>query len=400
MPSTAERTQPSIAMALPGSLDTGKRVTVLHLIHSVIHGGIESAVINWVRHIDRSRFNVHLACFANDRNLERPFLEFAESYGLQVLKVPWSRRKPFLKAARAVANLVREHQVDIVHSHAYYADCVGAITGHLVPVKTMTTVYVWGDYELKRKILQWMDQIAIRFMDKVTAHCEDTARGTVKRGIAEDKLTTLIAGFPSKRCEISQAERLVRRRALGVADDEVLLVNVARIHPEKAQDSLLRSFKYIHDRCPKTRLWIVGIGSPKLKQELVALQKGLGLESSVYFLGHVLELSELLALVDMQVHPSRVEGVPIAICYGMCAGLPIVASDVGGIPEVIKGDRTGILVRPGDEVGFAKSVIRLIEHPGEAHLLGACARQFITTDYSMDSAIQRLQNTYYEVLGR
>jgi len=102
------------------STSGGRRIRVLHLIHSVCHGGIESVVINWSRYLDRSEFDVRIACFSGDRGLEEPFVKAAESYGVQpVLRVPWNRAKPFFKAARATAELIGAYNIDVLHTHAY-----------------------------------------------------------------------------------------------------------------------------------------------------------------------------------------------------------------------------------------------------------------------------------------
>ena len=131
---------------------TSRKISVLHLIQTIGYGGVETAVINWLRKIDRSRFDVHLVCFANPGQTEAPFVEAAERQGLTVMKVPWSRRKPFLKSARSVARILRENRVDILHTHNSYANWVGLITRWMVPVKIITTLYVWDKLEWKRNV--------------------------------------------------------------------------------------------------------------------------------------------------------------------------------------------------------------------------------------------------------
>lgn len=380
--------------------ESGRRVAVLHLIHSVCHGGIESALINWVRYFDRERFDVHVACFANDRKRELPFLAAAERAGIHVYKVPWAPYKPFLKCARGVADLIREHRIDILHTHAYYGDAVGALVRRMTAVKTVATVYVWGKYEFKRRLLQKMDEISLRYVDKVTAHCEMTRRGTIARGFPADKVPVLFPGFPDEHTPPSAAQRREMRRAAGLDDDHVLLVNVARINREKAHDQLLQSFRLVHDRFPRTRLWISGVGDAELQRELTALRDQLGLQGVADFIGFRPDLWPLLDIADFMVHPSHVEGVPIAICYGMAAGLPIVASDVGGLWEVISSGRTGRLVPENDVQGFADTLSQLIDDREQARELGAAARRFMQSEYSIQAAVQRVADTYHEVLGR
>ena len=398
--STASNTVEMLAPDATPHCNPGRKIRVLHLIHSVAHGGIESELINWVLHMDRTRFDVHVACFAYDRNREEAFLRATGIAGIPVRLVPWSKFKPFVRAARAVAALVRELGIDVIHTHGYYGDALGAFTKLFVRVKVVSTVFVWGKYEFHRQLMQIMDWTALHFVDKVTAHCEHTRDWTIRLGFSAKRVSTLIAGFPAgNRPRISTAERLELRRAAGIADDETLLVNVARIHPEKAHDQLIRSFKLVHDRYPKTRLWISGTGWQWLEDSYKQLRSELGLDDAVEFVGFRQDLWPMLASADMMVHASHVEGVAIAILYGMAAGLPIVASDVGSLYEVLQQDRTGVRVPENDIEGFAEAVTGLIADPERAGRLGAAARRFIETAYSIETAVERVQNTYCEVLG-
>jgi glycosyltransferase involved in cell wall biosynthesis len=111
------------------------------------------------------------------------------------------------------------------------------------------------------------------------------------------------------------------------------------------------------------------------------------------------DLPTEIKLLDIQVHPSHIEGVPLAVCEGMAAGLPVVASAVGGIPEILNHGASGVLVRPGDEEGFAQAVLDLIHNPQERLRLGLAARHFMENDYSLDTAVRRVQRTYCDMMG-
>jgi glycosyltransferase involved in cell wall biosynthesis len=373
------------------------RTSVLHLVHTIAYGGIETAIINWLRRLDRSRFDVHLACFANPGETERPFVEAAEAHGLHVDKIPWARRKPLIRSARALAALLETRRVDILHTHNPYADFVGLIASRMRRVKTITTVYVWDDLGWKRNVLQWLDRLAIRHFDRISAHCEDTYKRTLALGLPAHKVNTLICGYEIEPLTLDADERRTRRQSLGAADDDVVLVNAARLWPEKAQDRLLRCFRKIADRHPNVRLWIAGVGPSE--QALRQLTRELRLEDKVQFLGFVTQLAELLALVDIQIDPAQAAGVSLAICSGMAAGLPIVAADVGGLHEVVKTGHTGILVPRDDESAYVDAVSRMIEHPAERRRVGNAARTFIETRYSLHCAVEQVEATYRNLMS-
>ena len=377
-----------------------RTIRVTHLLHTVAYGGVETVVLNWLRRLDASRFTTDLICFENPGGggSERPFVEAAERAGFSVAKIPWSRRKPFLSAARALETIVRDRGTDILHTHNTYADCVGALVKRRTGVKAITTLYVWADFGWKRNLLQRVNRFAIRNFERVTAHCEATYRKSLELGIPERKLRTLICGFEAAAVEIDESERARARRALGIADETVLVAYVARFYPEKAHHRLLRNFEEIHQRAPETHLWMVGVGP--LEEQLRQACTRMGLDGAVTFMGFFDDLAGRLPWIDIQVHPSDMEGVALAICTGMAAGLPLVCTDVGGVSEVIHDGRTGRLVPHGDDRAFIEAVLRLVRDPGERRTLGEGARRFIQSDYSLAKAVKGVEETYLDMMVR
>lgn len=371
------------------------RIKVMHLLHTMAYGGVESVVLNWLGEIDRARFDVRLVCFANPGETERAFVREAARRGFKVEKIPWSRRKPLLRSARALTRLMDQHQTQVLHTHNEYADFVGALAARLRPVKTISTVYVRGNFSWKRNLLQMLDGWVIRGFDAVTAHCEMT-RAQLSQMLPSKEVKTLICGFAGTAHLASLPARRARRQQFGVQDEETLLVNVARLYPEKHQAFLLENFAEIVQQCPQARLWIVGVGP--LEAELRALTARLGLKERVRFLGWVEDWQQLLPLCDVQVHPALMEGVSLAIGEGMAAGLPIIASDVGGLREVLTHRQTGILVPVDDKQRFVAETVRLILDKEEQQRLGAAARRFIEEQYSLTVAVGALEKSYDEVL--
>lgn len=375
------------------------KIRVGHLIHTMAHGGIETALINWVLTMDREQFDVHLFCFANPGGTENAFVEAAHRAGLTVHRIPWSRRKPVLRAARAMAALARRFELDILHCHNCYADVVGLVTAKLARVRTVTTVYVWHPFDWKRSVIQWIDQHAIRHFDQVTAHCEDAMRGTIERGIPAERVKLLTCGFAGKPIVLPADERRQRRTALGAADDDIVLVNVARFWPEKAHDVLLEGFRAALDACPRLRLWLAGVGPEEATIRAKADELGLA-PPHVQFLGFEPNLAALLATVDIQVHPSDMEGVPLAVCAGMAAGLPIVATRVGGLPEVLRDGHSAVMIEPRQPLALANAILELVADAERAARLGGAARRFLEDEYSLAAATRRVETTYREVMAR
>jgi glycosyltransferase involved in cell wall biosynthesis len=377
---------------------TPKRIGVAHLIHTMAHGGVETALINWMKTFNADRVAAHLFVFANPGRTEQPFVEATRRAGLTVHYVPWGRFKPVWQAARVTAELVRRCNVDVLHCHNSYANAVGLLAARMTPVKTVTTMYVWSKVGFKRRVLQRIDQALISRFDQVTAHCEAALQGTVERGIPAERIRLLTCGFADRVAHLSADDRDAMRASLGARPGETVLINVARFWPEKRHDVLLRAFQQVLHRRPTVKLWIPGVGPEE--ERIKALATKLGLDDHVRFLGFRSELPELLAAADIQVHASDEEGVPLAILAGMAAGLPIVSTRVGGIAEVLRHERSAVLVPRRDPARLAIAVDELIGDHLRRRVLGTNAERFLREEYSLAAATARVESLYAEVLGR
>jgi glycosyltransferase involved in cell wall biosynthesis len=380
-----------------------RRLSVVHLLHTVAYGGIETLVINWLRHLDQQQFQATLVVFGNPGagGSERPFVDAAERAGLTVRKIDWGRLKPVRRSARQLRAVLGEVHADVLHTHNTYANVVGWYATRHTPIKTLASLYVWSDFGWKRNILQRIDAWVLRRFDLLAAQCEQTRHDTVNRGLPPDKTTVVISGLEPDPIHLTESQRRDKRRELGIGHREIILVNVARLYPEKAHDCLLRCFRDIVNHRPHARLWIVGTGP--LLEEVEALRRELNLIDTVRMCGFLHDLHAHLRCLDIQVHPSHGEGVPLAVCAGMASGLPLIASNVGGLREVIDHGVTGILVAPaGDNAfrnQFVDAALRLIDDADERRRLGKAARHFIENDYSVNAATRQLENTYRNLVS-
>lgn len=366
------------------------------LLHTMAYGGVETLVINWLRTLDRSRIEPTIVCFANPGGTEAPFEEAARNAGLPVRKITWSQRKPVFAAAQELARIVSEVDAHVLHTHNTYAEVVGWLAARKSRVKLMTTLYVWSDFGWKRNVQQWISARLLSHFDLVTSQCETTMAETIRRGVPVSIQKVLISGIPTVETRNREGLRSLLRKQLDCTDANVVLVNVARLYPEKAQDRLIRWFATIAALRPLTRLWIVGVGP--LESELKSLVLELGLSERVTFLGFHNDLAPVFASSEIQVHSSRAEGIPLAICEGMAAGMPLVATAVGGIGEIVSHGESGLLVADNDGNAFISSVLKLVDDVPLRVSVGEQARTIARTRYSLERAAEMLAS-YYEELA-
>lgn len=375
-------------------------IKVTHLLHTMAYGGIETVIINWLNNINQNNVKTNLIIFTNPGSTEKPFQHAAEEQGLTIETIPWGKNKPVFKAAMKLLKLLRKHQTDILHTHNTYADIVGLIAGRRHGSKIVSTIYVWEDagFGFKRKLIQQIDAWILRRFDLLTAQCQKTIQDSASWGFNTEDVRLQPSGFHAHPAQLSSDEREKLRTERGAKNDQVVVCNVARFYPEKAQDLMLRCWAKVIEACPHAVLWLYGVGP--MEEELRALAQELNLDDHIKFMGFAKDLALELELCDIQFHPSHNEGIPLAICSGMAAGLPILASRIGGLPEVIKNEQSGLLIEDNDEEGFVRQLIRLIEDPELRENLGQEALRFIKEEYSLEYAAEALEKTYQFVLSK
>jgi hypothetical protein len=191
-----------------GSPVLRRKIRVAHLLHTMAYGGPETIILNWIGALDRDRFESYLVCFSNPGATERPFVDVAVAAGYTVRYIPWARRKPILRSARAMSRIVRDLEIDVVHCYNTYADVVGLVVKWMTGVRIITTLWVWGALGWKRRALQWADRLVLPFFDKVTAQSEVARRDTAGIGVPQSRVELMICGFRADPVTLTREQRM------------------------------------------------------------------------------------------------------------------------------------------------------------------------------------------------
>ena len=234
--------------------------------------------------------------------------------------------------------------------------------------------------------------------DAVTAVCEAVA-GTLVSDYGVDRARVRVVPngteLPDERAEAPEARRI--RASLGMAPSTGLIVCAGRLEEQKGQDVLLDAAGQLAARGLPFTLAFAGDGS--LRSALEHRGASLGLGNRVRFLGQVDELGPWLLAADVVAMPSRWEGLPLALLEALVRGRPVVASAVGGIPEVIEDGVHGVLVPPGDATALAAALERILRAPEPALRLGALGAERVRDGYTWSRVAEQFEAVYDEVLG-
>lgn len=372
------------------------RIHVIHLRNTITQGGAERMLLNWCGHIDRQRFQFSIVCFANPEGTESCLLDPASRLRIQTFRIPWGRRKRLFSAVNSLVRIIRENPASILHSHDAKSDVVAWLTHLRTRIPVVGAAYAWfgGRSVLRNRVYEWLDASLLKQFHAVVAVSESLRAESIAQGLDPDRLSVIRTGVDFDSLQ-RDPDRWAVRRSLGLLPDDIVIGNLARLWPEKGQEFLVTAMCQVVDYNAKAKLVIVGNGP--LESELRAHASALGIASHVVFAGFPPNLPDVLQVFDAQVHSSLYEGLPMALLQGMAAGLPIVATDVGGVGEVLRTGENALLVPPADAGALASAIIQLLRDKSAAQRMGEAARCFVRENYSMTSAMRQLETVYERV---
>jgi glycosyltransferase involved in cell wall biosynthesis len=340
-------------------------------------------MIELVRRLDPARWSVHLACF---RARGAWFHRIARSVE-SVAEFPVESFKRFttLKHLRAFSRWCRERQVALVHTTELYSNIFGlpgaALAG--VPVRIGNRRGMNTD---KGRGLLALQRAAYSCADIVIANSRAAAVRLMEERVPAHKITVIPNGLDLEAHQPRSTERPTRRVAV-----------VANLRPGKGHETLIDAAVEILRGQPDATFEVIGDGSER--KRLIALADRRQVRHAFTFVGQRDDVPARLAEADIFVLPSLSEALPNAVLEAMAAGLPVVTSEVGGIPELISDDRTGLLVPPGDAAALAAALLRVMNETGLAARLGQAARVAAETHYSFDRMVTAFDACYTSALA-
>lgn len=379
-----------------------RRLRVAHVITRLCKGGAQENTFHSVRLANRERFDVDLIC--GNTAPQEPSMEGAiRDAGIEIVRAPSLVRNPSplrdLRAYRELVALFRDRRYDIVHTHTSKAGYLGrmAAAKARVPIVVHTPHgHIFFGY-FNRLLTAFYTLLERQAARKTDTLIELTQRG-VEQHLAEGvgtpgQWTSIFSGIDPVPFENAVAQRDQARAALGVTRSEFLVGGVGRLEPVKGFSYFVRAARIIAESLPSARFVLAGDGS-----ERAALEHTAKSGPRIEFLGMREDVPALMAAMDVCIVPSINEGMGRVILEAGAAGTPVVATNVGGIPEVVREAKTGLLVRPRDETGIASAVLSLAADPVQRKRMGEAAREH-AHQFTLARMVDLIESLY-ETLAR
>jgi glycosyltransferase involved in cell wall biosynthesis len=372
---------------------------VVHLVMSLDIGGLERIVVDLVREGRKFGQSVSVIC------LERPgtLAPVAESLGARVFCID-KRSGLKLSTFGRMKAVLREIQPDVVHSHTIGALFYAGPATRALPVPVVVHTEHINNLRhpsasrLNRWRKKWLWWWSGRNCQRFFCVSRDIADELVsQRVVPQAKLEVLLNGIDTQR-SASIEDGAALRQSLGIALEATVIGSVGRLNPIKCQDLLIRVFARLKPRYPDLHAVLVGDGPSRA--ELAELARQLGVEGSVHLVGYQAEPHRYLRIMNIFALTSSLEGLPLVILEAWAAGLPVVATAVGGVPDLIRDGENGLQFASGDERALEALLGQLLDDRDLARRLGEAARREVVEQYSLERMAGDYNRHYRQLLGR
>jgi glycosyltransferase involved in cell wall biosynthesis len=385
------------------------KIKVLHLITHLGIGGAQDNTLLTVRDLSRQRYEVHLATGLDYTDWEERGRAYADAFFL----FPGLRRSVLphtdILALNQITDFLRKHQYHIVHTHSAKAGTVGRIAARRakVPVIIHTfhsfgwqvarTVHArpWQPYtsSLKEWLYILVERYAASLCDALITVSELNKQEAFSVNLApREKFTTIYSGIDLNRFKVD-VDRAKKCRSLGLLPHQPIIGTIGRLSTQKAPLDFVAAAKAVLQQKADVQFIIVGDGPLASK-----VHQAIGDEQRIKLFGYRDDVPELLAILDIFVLSSLWEGLGRALTEAMIMGVPVAATAVDGVPELVTHQQTGLLSPPGDPAQLAQNIIWLLDHPEEAHRMRQSATSRVVPTFSAEQMVERIEALYERLL--
>jgi glycosyltransferase involved in cell wall biosynthesis len=368
-----------------------KKVKVLHLITELSIGGAQSSLLRLIEHFDNPRFEFSVACFYN---ADGSVAAQIRKIGVPVFDLGMKNKAQFSALANLYHLLKRERPF-ILHTWMFHANLPGRLFGRL----TQTPVIISSERTMGQEghFRRRLNRLTVPLTDCVICVSQSVADFASQRiGLPVERLVVIPNGIDPNQFENLPAKEHLRRY-FNLPEKAFVIGAIGRPRPVKGYQFLLQALGALAPKFPDVLLLFVGNGPDR--ERLINQSQRMGLETSAIFWSDSTNIPRLLPSLNILAIPSLYEGMPNVALEAMAAGLPVVATAVGGIPEVVLEGKTGFLVPPRDPEALARAIERIMQNPAQGIRMGQAGRQRVKEQFTIQETVRKVEQLYNTLLS-
>jgi len=373
------------------------RIKILKFLTMFAVGGTERQFTYVTKSLDRTRFDVRVGCLSREGEF------FKEIEALNIPVSEYRIRSLYdtgtLRRQWRFARDVRREGVQLVHAYGFYPNVFSVPAARLAGCVTIASVRDTGAFTSRIKLKTLVQKTACRMADRVIANSTAVRDWLMNLGLNERQVVIIPNGI-SVPAERRPPSTFPIRRELSIPLDAPVIAVVCRLNKNKGIEYFLQAAAIVSRRFPAARFLIVG-GShfdPQYQPDLERLTGQLNLTHRVIFTGERNDVPKLLEEIDLSVLPSLSEGLSNSLLEAMAAGLPVVATNVGGNVEIVQHGHTGFLVPAREASALGAAMAQILESPGLTEQFGTAGYERVKNHFSLTSTVRQTEDLYMTLL--
>ncbi|RKY35874.1 MAG: hypothetical protein DRP78_05020 [Candidatus Omnitrophota bacterium] len=357
-------------------------MNILFVTTHLNYGGISSYTVSLSKLLEEKGHHIYLASAGGDMLLQ------LQEKGFEHIQIPISTKfelSPLVFfSIFKLLKFVRKNHIDVIHAHTRVTQVLAYYLSKITKVPFITTCHGFFKQNIGRRFLPCWGEKVIAVSDAVREHLK------VDFALSEEKIVLIPNGI-----DIEQFKTL-KKKTDSISSLRVVGI-VARLSSVKGHKYLIAAMAKVIQKFFDARLFIFGEG--RIKYALVRQAEQLKIKDKVFFLPSVTNTTEVLNEIDIFVMPSSQEGLGLSILEAQACGLPVIASNVGGIPSIVKDNLSGLLVPPENSDLLASAIIKLMRDRKMAMRLGQRARQDVENKFNIEQMVDKVEHVYNKVGG-
>ena len=354
-----------------------RKVNILYLLTSFSIGGAEKVVARTVRKLSPAKYNITVAALKKGSGRLISELEASNVSAIDL----GMRFKYDITVIWKLYSLLKRERIDLIYAYLFHPIFLSRIIGRIAKIPIiLSSERVTSDAENLLRLK--LNKLTCKYSDKITTVSQTVYKSYKVIGIPESKLLTIYNGI--------EVDRFICKAFQRRTNNSYIIGCTGRLHSKNGYKYLIEAANILRNFNLRYRFIGDGEEMIALKQQVAKMK----LDNRIEFLGYRSDIPEQLTTLDIYVQPSIYEGMPNSVLEAMASGLPVIATNVGGTPEVVIDNQTGFLIPPKDPSAIAEKIMYIIEHPNLVKQIGQNARAYIEKTFSVDSMVKKTDDLF------
>jgi glycosyltransferase involved in cell wall biosynthesis len=368
---------------------------VLILIATDPIGGPGKGLFQFLKYAPREAFDYTLCNFNVKNRPDGQFIQEARRKNMNLVLLD-QRAMIDPRLIIEARRIIFERGINLVQTHGYKSNVIGFFLQTLCRRPWIAFAHGYTDDNWKVRLYNWIDRAVLRYADRIVTVSDSMRALLIRSGVREDKIRLIYNAIESTDARpTTEASEMKKRH--GIAAEQKVVGVIGRLSPEKGQLIFLKAMEKVVRSCPNLIALIVGEGQDQAMLQDYCRENRLS--DCVVFAGYQKNIGDYYQILDLLVLPSLSEGLPNTVLEAMAFGIPVLATSVGGVPEVIEKEENGILVPPNDPQALADRMIELLRDDILRREIGSKGKSSLHPRFAPDHRVRQIIDLYHNLLS-